>query len=162
MSTTVAPAPRAGASAEAGVRRASWPPARTAWLRYGSLALAASPASIAAWTLLAPRSFYDSFPGGGHHWVSALGAYDEHLVRDVGALDLGMTLLLVWAALSLAPALVRAALASFALASLPHLIFHLSERGTLGARDAVAGDLGIAVTVVAPLVLLALTREPRR
>jgi len=24
-----------------------------------------------------------SFPGDGHPWVAALGAYDEHLVRDV-------------------------------------------------------------------------------
>jgi hypothetical protein len=33
------------------------------------LAMAAFPGS---WALAAPRSFYDSFPGAGMHWVSAL------------------------------------------------------------------------------------------
>jgi hypothetical protein len=39
------------------------------------------------WALLAPRSFYDSFPGGsGMHWVSADGPYNRHLVGDVGSM----------------------------------------------------------------------------
>ena len=36
------------------------------------------------WALLAPRSFYDSFPGGsGLHWVAADGPYNRHLVFSV-------------------------------------------------------------------------------
>jgi len=31
-----------------------------------------------------PEAFLTSFPGTGHHWVSALGPYDEHLVADHG------------------------------------------------------------------------------
>jgi len=41
---------------------------------------------VGFWALLAPRSFYDDFPGGGRSWVSALPPYNEHLVRDVGGL----------------------------------------------------------------------------
>ena len=35
------------------------------------------------YALLAPRSFFDSFPLG-RGWVEALPAYNEHLTRDVG------------------------------------------------------------------------------
>ena len=38
---------------------------------------------VGVWALVLPRSFYDDFPAAGRHWVSALGPYNEHLVRDV-------------------------------------------------------------------------------
>jgi hypothetical protein len=50
--------------------------------------LAASAAYVGFWALIAPHSFYRSFPIPGHHWVSTAGPYDEHLVRDVGGLYL--------------------------------------------------------------------------
>ena len=34
---------------------------------------------LAVWILAAPKGFYDTFPGGGTHWVSALPPYNEHL-----------------------------------------------------------------------------------
>ena len=34
--------------------------------------------------------FYDDFPGLGRSWVAADGPYNEHLVRDVGALNLAL------------------------------------------------------------------------
>jgi hypothetical protein len=36
-------------------------------------------AEIGIWGLLAPHSFFNDFPGAGHHWVSALGPYNEHM-----------------------------------------------------------------------------------
>jgi hypothetical protein len=57
--------------------------------RTGLAVLCVSQAWLAVWALLAPRSFYDDFAGGGRAWVSLLGPYDEHLVRDVGALATG-------------------------------------------------------------------------
>lgn len=39
---------------------------------------------IGLWQQLAPRSFYDSFPGFGRTWVSPDGPFTEHLVRDIG------------------------------------------------------------------------------
>ncbi len=51
---------------------------------------------IGLWALLAPRSFYDSFPGGnGMHWVSADGPYNRHLVSDVGSMYLALAALTV-------------------------------------------------------------------
>jgi len=48
---------------------------------------------VAAWILLAPKGFYDNFPGGSSHWVSALPPYNEHLERDFGAAGLGLAVL---------------------------------------------------------------------
>ena len=58
------------------------------WLRGGLLVLAVSALTVGLWALLVPRSFYDDFPLPGRAWVSTLGPYNEHLVRDVGALNL--------------------------------------------------------------------------
>ena len=47
--------------------------------------------------LFAPRSFYDDFPIG-RGWVAMDGPYNQHLVRDVGSLNLALVVL-VFAAL---------------------------------------------------------------
>ena len=47
-------------------------------------------AEIGIWGLVAPHSFFSNYPGFGHHWVSALGLYNEHLVRDYAAAELGL------------------------------------------------------------------------
>ena len=45
-----------------------------------------------------PRSFYDDFPGAGRTWVAVDGPYNEHLVRDVGGLNLALAFVAVLAA----------------------------------------------------------------
>ncbi|MEA3075620.1 MAG: hypothetical protein QOF60_528, partial [Actinomycetota bacterium] len=67
---------------------------------------------VGAWALAAPQSFFDSFPGGGRHWVSVDGPFNEHLVRDVGALNLAVALVLFVAAWKGGRTLVRTAAAA--------------------------------------------------
>ena len=62
--------------------------------------VAAGQAQVGVWGITAPRSFFDTFPGLGHHWVAPLGAYNEHLVRDYAAAELGFAVLLACAAIS--------------------------------------------------------------
>jgi hypothetical protein len=62
------------------------------------------------WTLLVPHSFYDDFPLPGRDWVSTLGPYNEHFVRDVGALNLALGVLLASAAVLLERRLARVSL----------------------------------------------------
>jgi hypothetical protein len=61
----------------------------------GVLAVAAAYQGV--WAAAFPLSFYNDFPGPGLHWVAALGPYNEHLARDVGALNLALLVLSVWA-----------------------------------------------------------------
>lgn len=61
----------------------------------GVLAVAAAYQGV--WAAAFPLSFYRDFPGPGLHWVAALGPYNEHLARDVGALNLALLVLSGWA-----------------------------------------------------------------
>jgi len=130
-------------------------------LRGGLAVLAVTPALVGIWGTVSPRGFYDTFPGAGHHWVSAVGAYDEHLVRDVGALYLGFLVLLAFAFVWLDRRLVQAALVSYAVAALPHLAYHTTTLDNFSTADAIAEIAALALNVVLPVGLLAVTR-PRR
>ena len=48
---------------------------------------------VGAWALLAPGSFYEDFTALGRGWIYAWPPYDEHLLRDVGALNLALAVL---------------------------------------------------------------------
>src|SRR5690606_22522979 len=50
---------------------------------------------VGIWAAAFPRSFYDSFPGFGFMWISVDGPYNEHLIRDVGALYLAIAAIAV-------------------------------------------------------------------
>jgi hypothetical protein len=112
-------------------------------------ALAASAAYPGLWAVLAPRSFFDTFPGAGHHWTSALPAYSEHLVTDVGAFYLGFALLLAWAAVRPARELVVPVCLAFALFSTIHLAWNSAHLGGLETVDAVAQTVSLAAVLVA-------------
>jgi hypothetical protein len=137
-------------------------PDRTSGAARAGLALvAAAQAEIAIWGLVAPRSFFDSFPGAGHHWVSALGAYNEHLVRDYAASELGFALLLAAAAIYFERRLVLVAGVAFLVATIPHFAYHLGTTGSLSTADN-AGSLGAFVLelVLVALAMMAVARRP--
>ncbi len=135
-----------------------WTRQQRRWLRGGLVVLAVTPAWVGLWATVSPKGFYDTFPGAGHHWVSASGAYDEHLVRDVGALYLGLLVLLAFAWAWLDRRLVQATLVSYAVAAVPHFAYHTTALDNISTGDAIAELAGLALNVVLPLGLLAATR----
>ncbi len=122
-------------------------------------ALALVQAIDGLYALLAPRSFYSDFPGG-RGWVEALPAYNEHLVRDVGALFLATAVVLAAAALYLERRLIAVALVSFLAFSIPHLIYHSFHLDVYDAGDVIANVITLAATVVVPIWLLWLLAPP--
>jgi len=116
--------------------------------------LALSAAEVGLWASIAPRSFYRSFPGGGRHWVSVLGPYNEHLVRDVGGLYLSLLAISVWAVVRLQPEIMRLAGVAWLVFSLPHLAFHAAHLGPFGLADQVGIMVTLGGTVVLAMVLL--------
>ncbi len=125
----------------------------------GGLALLAFPnAVIAAWGLTSPRSFYDSFPGAGRHWVSALPPYNEHLLRDFAAASLAIVIFLVGAAIVLERRTIQIALVAFLAYSIPHFAYHLTTTEHYSSGDNVASLGGFVVTIALAGFLLALTR----
>src|SRR4051794_10178963 len=114
---------------------------------------------LAIWILVAPRGFYDNFPGGSAHWVSALPPYNEHLERDFGGASLGLAVLAGLAALWMDRRVIQAAAASLLAAGLPHLIYHLTTTGHYSTGDNVATLTGLALDVVLPLGILYLVSD---
>ena len=106
--------------------------------RGGLVVVALGQAEVALWGLLAPHSFWASFPGFGRHWVSPVGPYDEHLVRDYAAAELGFAVLLLCAAVWFERRLVLVAGAAFIAATLPHFSYHVTTTDHLPAADNIA------------------------
>ena len=116
--------------------------------------LAAGALLVGGWAQFAPRSFYDSFPGAGRAWVSLDGPFNEHLVRDVGGLNLALAGLAVVAAVAMTPALVRTTGLAWLLYGVPHAVYHAAHLAPLAPGDRVATMVALGAGVAAALVLV--------
>jgi AhpD family alkylhydroperoxidase len=123
------------------------------------LTLAVPAAISGAWALIAPASWHGDFPGFGRDWLPAFGAYNEHLVRDVGSALLALAVLLAWAALSPRTPLWRAAAGSFLVFAVPHFVFHVVNTGRLPAGDEVVNLFTLGAAVLVPVVVLLMPSE---
>jgi hypothetical protein len=126
-------------------------------IRVGLLILAAMQVLVGAWALVAPRAFYDGFPLPGHAWVALLPPYNEHLVRDVGALNLALTVVLGAAAWTLYRTMIRVALLALMIFAVPHTIFHAEHLTGFPAADAVTQTVGTVLQLVLTVSLLVLS-----
>jgi nucleoside-diphosphate-sugar epimerase len=115
---------------------------------------------VGVWALAAPVAFHESFPGFGHHWVAPDGPFNEHLLRDVGGLNLGLAAVAFLAVASMTLPLVRAAAIAHLLFGVPHLLFHATHLGHFATGDAVALVASLAVPVAAAVTVLVLSRRP--
>jgi hypothetical protein len=125
--------------------------------------VAAAQAEIGIWGLTAPHSFFTTFPGFGRHWVAPLGAFNEHLVRDYAAAELGFAVLLACAAIWFERRLVLVAGAAFLAATIPHFAYHLTTTDHLSATDNTLslGSFLLELMVVA-WAMVAVTKQPER
>lgn len=106
---------------------------------------------IGGWAEAAPRSFYRSFPGFGRHWIAPLGPYNEHMLRDFGALNLGLAAAAVVAAVTLTRSATICAAAAWLIYSVPHLVFHAFHTAPLNGIDNAGTIASLAASVIAPL-----------
>ena len=129
------------------------------WIRFGLIYLAVTIGVVSAWILLAPKGFYDDFPGGSAHWVSALPPYNEHLERDFGAAGLGLAVLAGLAAYWMERRLVQAAAIALFVAGVPHLAYHATTTGHYSTGDNIGSLTGLALDVILPLAILYLASD---
>lgn len=108
---------------------------------------------VGVWALLFPASFYADFPLD-RAWVALDGPYNEHLLRDVGALNLALAVVLGWAFAE--PSLGRVRIAAWAtlVYAVPHVIYHVTHLEPFPPADAVAQSAALTLTVAAPVWLL--------
>jgi hypothetical protein len=116
---------------------------------------------VAAWILIAPKHFYDEFPGPSQ-WVSALPPYNEHLIRDFGSAGLGLAVLAALAALWMERRLVQAAAIALFVGSLPHAIYHSTTTDAYSTADNLFSLGGLYLQVALPLLILYLASGQRQ
>ncbi len=126
--------------------------ARTTRLALGWLALSAL--QLGFWALLAPQSFFDNFPGFGRTWTAVDGPFNEHFVRDFGALNLALAVLLIAAAVRLSRDLVSVAAIASLVWGVPHVIYHLANTDGLETSDVVFSVGGLMFSVFLAVMLL--------
>lgn len=130
-------------------------------IRAGLIFLAVAQGAAGLIQLFAPKFFYDDFPTSATPWVSLLPPYNEHLMRDVGALTLAYVLVLTAAAIWPEPKLVRVALAANLMFTVPHFIFHATHLDHYPTGSAVAQTITLALAVLIPLGLLILSARTK-
>jgi len=124
------------------------------------LVLAATGAYTGPWASIAPRSFYDSFPGLGRVWIAVDGPYNEHLIRDVGATYTALLVLSLLAAISLKPAVVATAGWTWLTFGTLHLSYHLPHLGDLDRTDQVLNVIALVGSFVLAVLLVIPRRDP--
>lgn len=95
------------------------------WTKIALVYLAFQSVQLGLWALLAPKSFYDGFPGFGRAWISIDGPYNEHMVRDFGALNLALFVVLVGAIITMSRQMITTAAIASLVWGVPHVIYHL-------------------------------------
>jgi hypothetical protein len=130
--------------------------------RVGLVLLGLVGLQVGVWASLAPRSFYDDFPGGGRTWVSMDGPYNEHLVRDFGALNLALTAVVVVALLTGARVATLCAALAWLVYSVPHFVYHARHLHVYDTSDKILNlvALGGAVVVSGAILLIAGRGQP--
>jgi nucleoside-diphosphate-sugar epimerase len=109
-----------------------------------------------------PRSFYDSFPGFGMHWVAVDGPYNEHVLRDLGGANLALAAVILFAIARPTRGLVRAVAAAVLVTQVPHFIYHAAHLDLmLTSLDRVMQTVALTLTLVIPLLVLMRSSDMR-
>jgi hypothetical protein len=114
---------------------------------------------VGVWTYAMPRNWYDTFPGFGMKWIVVSGPYNEHFLKDIGSMYLGLAVLTaaaLWYARS--DATVRITAAAWSTFNLLHLVYHLTMLQGYGGRDKVL----LVASLVVPLLVSASLLMPLR
>ena len=112
-------------------------------------AIAAFMLPVGLQAALLPKSFFDDFPLGRRWIVTGGGAYNEHLIRDVGFLFLALVMVTAWSIW--VPAMRHPIAVAWLLQGIPHLVFHTQHLHGYETVDKV----GLVATLAAIPILAA-------
>lgn len=126
-----------------------------------ALALSAAIAFfVGGWAFFAPQSFYDAFPGVLGQWISTDGPYNEHLIRDVGAMYLGLGVASVAGLAWRSPLVFRVLGLAWTVFGALHLGYHLAHLEHLDVANAVGSIVSLVLSLALGAVLLIPGRKP--
>nr|WP_241266691.1 hypothetical protein [Streptomyces scabichelini] len=122
-------------------------------MRAGLGLLAGTQVVLGLWILLLPEVFWD------WRWVSLLPPYNEHLLRDLGSLNLSLAVVLCAAVATMERRLVFTALAAYLAATVPHLVFHAAHLEPLSPASGAGFMTLLGTAVLLPSALLWLASD---
>jgi 2-alkyl-3-oxoalkanoate reductase len=126
-----------------------------ATVRLGLWAMALISLLVGIQQQFAPRSFYESFPGFGMHWVAVDGPFNEHLLRDLGGANLALGAVILFAIARPTAGLVRAVAAAVLVAQVPHFFYHAAHLDALPTMlDRVLQTAALTLALAIPLLVL--------
>jgi hypothetical protein len=123
---------------------------RARWLVAALASLAGTAMLVGVWAQFFPRGFYTSFPSVGGQWVAVDGPYNEHLVRDVGGLNLALAVVTIVALVHRTAVLVRTAALAWLVYSVPHLVYHSAHLDLYDGAEIVLMIVSLAIAAVLP------------
>lgn len=117
-------------------------------------ATAAIGAVVGLWAAVWPATFYVAFPGLGRVWISVDGPFNEHLIRDVGALYLALAAASIAAAFTRRPESGRVVGVAWTVFGLPHLIYHTMQFGEMPLIDVIGNIIGLGGSLLLGILLM--------
>ncbi|WP_328682146.1 hypothetical protein [Streptomyces sp. NBC_00343] len=125
-------------------------------IRYVSLGLLAVVGLYTGlWAYFSPTEWYANFPGLGLSWLPQLGPYNEHLVKDAGAMFLALACLTVIALRQVRNTrLVQTTGAVWLVFNVLHFSYHVRHLDMYGTRDQVLNVVSLAALMLLSAVLL--------
>jgi len=141
------------------LRAAGMEPALAGWVRLLLWILAFSGLAVGLQAAFTPRSFYTDFPFG-RGWVAMDGRYNQHLIRDVGALNLALAVFTLGALWIGTRAVAKLTAAGWLVYSVPHWVYHLRHLSMpMSGGEKVAVMVSLSVPIAAAVAVLC---APRR
>lgn len=113
---------------------------------------------VGLWAELFPHGFYTSFPGLGLDWISIDGAYDEHLIVDVGSFYLALTAVSIAAISARTDTPGRLAGLGWTVFGVIHFLFHVTHPAG-SVIDKAGNVVTLGISAILGIVLLFPTRN---
>jgi hypothetical protein len=108
---------------------------------------------VGVWAEFFPAAFYSSFPGFGLHWIDIAGAFDEHLIRDVGSMYLALTAVSIAGIVARTATVGRVAGLGWVVFGVFHFGFHVTH--LVGSTlDEVGAVVSLGVSALLGVALL--------
>lgn len=117
---------------------------------------------LGGWAFFLPEGFFNDFPIRGADWVSTLGEFNEHLMRDYGSAQIGLGIAAIISAARWSRRGVISLMVGYAIFGPLHFGYHLTTFDHFDTGSAMAQGVALVTFVLIPLgVLLALRRDGR-
>lgn len=133
-------------------------------IRYAALGLlAVTGLYTGVWAYCSPTSWYANFPGLGLSWLPQLGPYNEHLIKDAGAMFLALAVLTVITLRSVDNTrLVQTTGAVWLVFNVLHFSYHVQHLDMYNTRDQILNVVALAALIPLAALLLVPALPARR